>query len=269
MRISYSVLIIHHDSLLMVISFAQFQLFILALTRVLALIIHVPVLGGQAIPNAVKIGLGALLAMVLLPWQPLPPDAPSMATLEFGLAIGRELLIGTLAGFAAVLTFAVFQIAANLMGLGSGFGAGSLLNPALENTGTAMDQMFVMMTVLLFIVLNGHHVFLQGLQQTFELLPLNGGWPLLSSDRLLRLGAGMIAAGVQMSLPVLGTVLLADLTLGLLARVAPQVHVFFLGVPLKVGVGLLALALSLTVLFPVIAALFSNLSRRMLELLGA
>jgi flagellar biosynthetic protein FliR len=252
----------------MSVSVAQAQLFFLALTRILAILIHVPVLGGRSVPDLVKIGFGLALAMVMLPWQPLPAEAPILPALGFGFAMGRELLAGTLAGYACVLTFGALQIAGNLMGLGSGFTAGQILNPTLEDNGTPMDHLFLMTAFLIFLVVNGHHFFLLGLQRTFTALPLNTTLPELTSGYLLNLTAGLILAGIQMALPVMGTLLLTDLTLGLLARVAPQVHVFFLGVPLKVGVGLLALSFSIVLLAPNLIALFELMGSRMVELLG-
>ncbi|MCI0521608.1 MAG: flagellar biosynthetic protein FliR [Chloroflexi bacterium] len=253
----------------MSVSIAQAQLFFLALTRILATIIHVPVLGGRNIPNQVKIGFGVLLAVIMLPWQPLPPGSEEMPIVAFTLAIGRELLVGTLAGFAAVMVFAVLQIAGNLMGQSSGFSAGQMLNPALEATGSPLDQVFIMTAFLLFLVINGHHAFLLGLQRTFEIVPLNTPLPAFSLDRLVELTGGLITAGVHMALPVMGALLLTDLTLGLLARVAPQIQVFFLGIPLKVGAGLLALAAFLSIIFPVLSDLLRSVGPRTLELLGA
>lgn len=253
----------------MIVSIAQAQLFFLALTRVFAVLVHVPMLGGRQIPNQVKVGLGILLTIVILPWQPLPPEAESIPAFAFALAIGRELLIGTLAGFAATLTFAALQIAGKVMGIGSGFGSGQIINPTLGDSGSAMNNFFLLVATLLFLVVNGHHFFLLGLQRTFEVAPLNSSLPNLSLETLLVMTAALIGAGIQLGLPVLGTVLLTDLTLGLLARVAPQVHVFFLGIPLKIGLGLIVLAMALASLFPVLSDLFHDLGLRTLELLGA
>lgn len=253
----------------MIVSVAQAQSFFLALTRILAILVHVPVLGGRLVPDMVKIGLGFLLAVALIPWQPLPPGEESIPALAFTFAIGRELLVGTLAGFAATLTFAAVQMAGEMMGLVSGFGSARIINPAFESSGSALDNFFVMMAMLLFLAIDGHHAFLLALQRTFELVPLNAPLPELSAGRLVALSAQLIAAGVRLSLPVVGTLLLADLTLGLLARVAPQVHVFFLGLPLKLGAGLVVLAFALAMLFPSLVDLFRRLGERALGLLGA
>jgi flagellar biosynthetic protein FliR len=252
----------------MTVSVAQAQLYFLVLTRILATIIHVPVLGGMAVPAPVRIGLGLLLSAVLIPWQPLDASAPSMDAFAMGFAIGREVLVGTLAGFAASLTFNVAQMAGETMGLGSGFGASRILNPTMGESGSPMDQLFVMTAMLLFLVINGHHLFLAAMQRTFELLPVNASLPALDAGRLLELTARMIANSVQMALPVLGALLLTDLTLGLLARVAPQVQVFFLGLPLKVGVAMIALGLVLPFAIPRLGDLFRQMGPRMLYLLG-
>jgi flagellar biosynthetic protein FliR len=243
-------------------------MYFLVLTRVLATIIHVPVLGGMAVPSQVRIGLGLLLSAVLIPWQPLAASAPSMDAFAMGFAIGREVLIGTLAGFAASLTFNVVQMAGETMGLGSGFGASRVLNPTMGESGSSMDQLFVMTAMLLFLVINGHHLFLAALQRTFELLPVNSPLPVFDAGRLLGLTARMITTGIHLALPVMGALLLTDLTLGLLARVAPQVQVFFLGLPLKVGVGMIALALFFTFAIPRLSDLFRQMGPRMLYLLG-
>ncbi|MCB9134629.1 MAG: flagellar biosynthetic protein FliR [Anaerolineales bacterium] len=252
----------------MLISLPQFQLFFLALTRIMALIIHIPVLAGPAIPNPMKIALGSILAMITLPWTPLPSDAVAQSLFPFSVAIGQELLIGTLAGFAATLTFGAVQIAGDMMDTSLGFSAGRLFNPALENPGAVGQQFFSMLAAALFLVTNGHHLFLIGLQKTFTIAPLNAALPQLDAEPLLTLAGGLIAAGIQLSLPVVAAALLTEVTLGLLARVAPTLQVFFLGMPLKAGLGLLALTLTLTTILPTLTATLHMISQWMLELIS-
>ncbi len=252
----------------MSISIAQAQLYFLAFTRIMAVIVHVPIFGGQNIPNQVRIGLGLMLSAILIPWQPLPATAAPIADLAFAVAIGRELLIGTLAGFAATATFAAVQIAGELMGVAIGFGSARVLNPALGESGSALDQLFVMIALLLFVVLNGHHFFLIALQKTFQAIPVGSTQFVFNAETMLRQFADLIVAGAQMALPVVGTLLLTDITLGLLARVAPQIQVFFLGLPLKIGIGLFAFMLTMAIAIPRIGDLYTQMGPRMLQLIG-
>ncbi len=251
----------------MLISVAQAQFFFLALTRVMAILIHIPMLGGQAVPNQVRIALGLILTMILIPWTPLGPEVEAFGLLAFAMMILRELIVGTLAGFAANLTFATLQIAGEAMGLGSGFGSSRIFNPSMEEAGSAFSQLFVITATLLFLVLNGHHVAIIALQRTFEILPIETSINFGSLDALLALTANMVTAGIQIALPVMAALLLTDLTLGLMARVAPQVQVFFLGLPLKVAVSLVALGLLFSIVLPTLSNLFENLGPRMLSLL--
>jgi flagellar biosynthesis protein FliR len=268
----------------MTISVAQFQMFLLVFTRIMAILIQVPTLGGRLIPNEVKISLGILLALILAPVAmphlfPLPPETPAMSLFVMGAAIARELAVGLVAGFAASLTFGTLQMASELMSGGSGFASGRAFNPAFEGSGTSYDQLFLITTSLLFLALNGHHLVLLAVQQTFVAVPLNsdfaqlgflaGGNALKDTERVLSLAMQMIGAGVMLALPVMGTALLTDLTLGLLARVAPQIQVFFLGMPLKIGLSLLVLAFVLEVMTPAIRGILRAIGPRMLFLLGA
>lgn len=250
------------------VNIAQFQIFFLAFTRIMATIIHVPVIGGRSVPNPVKIGLGLLLAIFLTPIQSVQNNVSSIDIIAFSIAIGREIIIGTIAGYAAILVFGALQIAGSLMGLGSGFMAGQILNPAIEENGTALDQIFVTTAFLIFFVLNAHHIFLLGLAKSFEVIPINGDIPALAQDSIFQLTSSMITIGVQMSLPILGSLLLSDLAMGLLARVAPQIQVFFLGIPLKIAFGLFALAISIPALAPNVRMLFNGIGDQMILLLG-
>lgn len=248
----------------MTISVAQAQLFFLAFTRIMAVIIHVPVLGGQNIPNQVRIGLGFVLAIVLIPWEPLPPEAASIGWIAYGISIGKEIFIGTLIGYSADLVFGAIQMAGAAMGLGSGFESSRIFNPAMSDSGSAFDQIFVMTAAMIFLVIDGHHLVLIALKRTFEVIPLNGSLPFYGLETIMTATSTFISAGIHLALPVMTAVVLADMTLGLLARVAPSIQVYFLGLPVKVAVALLALSMTFVIIFPSLSTLFRTMSENML-----
>ncbi len=248
----------------MIISVAQAQLFFLVFTRIMAIIIHIPVFGGQNIPNQVRIGLGLVLALVLVPWQPLPATAATIGAIAYSIAVAKEIVIGTLVGFAADLAFGAIQLAGSAMGTGSGFESSRIFNPALGESGSSFDQIFVMTATMIFLVIDGHHLVLIALQKTFEVLPVNSGLPFNGIEALMRTTVTLITAGLHLALPVMAALILTDLVLGLLARVAPQVQVYFLGLPVKVVVALMALSLTFTVISPSLVAMFQSIPKNML-----
>jgi len=252
----------------MLISIAQAQIFFLVFTRVMAVIIHIPNLGGQTIPNQVRIALGLILAALLVPWAPLGVEVESMALITFAAAILKEIVIGTLIGYAAILTFGAISIAGETMGLESGFGSDRIFNPAMEQSVTPMGQMFVVISMIFFMTVNGHHIAVFALQKSFALLPVNTPLPAFSVEILLRMTAQLIMVGIQIAFPIFAALLLTDITLALLSRVAPQVQVYFLGLPIKIGLSMFALGLSFAIFFPHLRDLFANLGSRMLSLVA-
>jgi len=252
----------------MIVSVAQTQIFILALTRILAILIKIPVLGGQLIPNQVKIGLGVMLSMVLIPWQILPAETEALKIFPFAIAIGEELLVGTLAGFAAEMMFKALEIAGEMMGLASGFFAAKMMNPAFDTKGSPLTNFFYMVAITYFVLLNGHHQFLIAIQRSFEIVPIGQKLPEFPIEKVFLLVGGLISTGVQMALPIVAALMMTNISLGLLARVAPQIQVFFLGIPLRIGLGIIILMVTINSLFPILADMYDSSAMWTIELLG-
>ena len=253
----------------MFVSIARAQDFFLVLTRTLAILSAVPVLGGRAIPARVRLGLGILLAAVIFPWPSGLPQTDSVQPLmPFLWDIARELITGILAGMAIRLAFAALETAASLMSLGVGFSAGAVLNPAFDSSSTAFDQFYTLTAVLIFLVTNGHHQVLRGLARAFEAVPLRSlTLTTAGQAELMQMAAGMLVSAAQIALPVVSVMLLVDMAMGLVARVAPQMNVFFLGAPVKVGVGLLVLSLALPLLIPAMTTLFDGMVAKTIRLI--
>lgn len=252
----------------MLISVAQAQIYFLAFTRIMAMIMTVPVLGSQTIPSQVRIALGVIFSAILIPWQPLPVDTEALSM--FGMSVGlfSELMIGLMASMSSILVFGTLQIAGEMMGIGSGFGSGRLFNPTLGESGSSVDQLFIMVGMLIFIILDGHHGVILAVQKSFEYYPVNQGIPFTSPEKLITLTAQLISTGIQMAMPVIVAIFLADLALGLLARVAPQVQVYFLGLPLKIGLGMIVFSLSFGIALPTMQNMFHQVGPRMLDLIS-
>lgn len=251
----------------MLISIIQAQLFFLALTRILAALINIPVLGGQAIPAQVRISFGIVLTLILIPWQMTPADSAVLGFIPFAIAILKELIIGSLAGFAASLTFGTMQIVGEVMGLGSGFGSSRIFNPSISDSGTAFNSFFTMIALLIFLVIDGHHIVILAVGKMFEIIPINGPLPTQSFPALVQMTSLLILTGIQIALPVMAALTLTDVGLGLVARVAPRVQIYFLGLPLKVGISFLSLGALFSVIFPALHSLYGMLGNRMLQLI--
>lgn len=239
------------------IAFVRWDIFILVLVRVASMVMVAPVLGAKPIPVQVKVGLSVLLAMLLTPLQ--PATGPLLTEpLSMLLAISREVVVGLLLGFVGVLVFAAVQMAAQLIGVQIGFGFSNTMNPLSAEGSSFLDSLYSLMAVIVFLGLGGHHALIAGLSRSFELAPL-GQYSLapVVGDRLVDLSTRAMAAGSQLAMPIVGTVLLTDAAMALVMRTIPQMNVFAVGLPVKMVVGML----SLSAVAPLTVAGLSNLSR--------
>jgi flagellar biosynthetic protein FliR len=123
--------------------------------------------------------------------------------------------------------------------------------------------------LLVFVQINGHHLFLAGLRELFDVIPVGEVTRLPGGvDRLIALSGDLFSVGLKLSLPVLAALLLTDVAFGLLARVAPQFNLFALEMPVKMLLGLVTLAVVLPVLVPRMATIFRTLPATMAALVG-
>ena len=229
-----------------------FQVFL----RLVALCTVAPVFGSREIPAPARIGLALLLALVVH-----PVVAQTLAPMPDGLfplvaVVFRETLIGLALGTLVSLLFSAATVAGDLMDVQMGFGMAAIFNPALGAQTAMMGQFLYRYTLVVFLLLNGHHLLLDGVVSSFTALPGDRFAPLGDPTAGLRLvgdlATTILASGLRIAAPAVATLLIVDVALALVSRAAPQVNVFLLGMPIKVVVGLLvfvaALGLTTTVL---------------------
>ncbi|MGE3910311.1 MAG: flagellar biosynthetic protein FliR [Chloroflexota bacterium] len=227
--------------------------YVLAAVRVLGAIAFNPLLGSARVPVPARLGIGLFSTLVIF-----PAGGPYTPPTEVGpLEVAGELMIGLLAGFGITLIFGAVQFMAGLIGINSGFSFAQTINPMFAGSGGVIETFISAFALLVFVEINGHHLFLMGLRELFDVIPVGEVTRIPGSlDSMLTISSGLFAAGLKLALPIMAALMLADLGLGLLSRVAPQFNLFALEMPAKMMLGLLALALSLPVIVPRLAALF-------------
>ena len=210
--------------------------------RVLAVFSVAPVLSSRVFPVRARIGLSFLVALAA---QPTLADQPTLS-LNHPAALGwvvQQVGVGLALGFAIRLVFASIELAGELVGLQMGLNFASFFDPTSNTQGSAVARFFNHTTVLLFVVLNGHLLVLAAVVRSFELFPLGPNFMVsLSKIKLLGLGAELFATALWVALPLIGLLLLVNLTLGFVSRVAPQINIFAVGFPVTLWVGLIGVA---------------------------
>lgn len=229
------------------------QLLLLALVflRIATALVVMPFFGYRGLPQTVKVGLSAFLAYLLLPGVAAPTALNQQPVGVFAFAsvalpeIASGLLIGLVTGFI----FYGVELAGQFLGLQMGFGIVSVIDPQTEEQVSIIAQLQYLFAILIFITFNGHHFLISGLAQTFHSIPLGGAhFPAGIAELMIRLSGDIFTAAVKIAAPVMAALFLSEVALSIVARTVPQMNIFIIGFPLKIGVGLLGLALTFPML---------------------
>lgn len=231
---------------------SSMAVFLLMSVRIGLVITLIPGLSGRSVPNQAKVALTVILALMLSPFVQADAVALSRAD-RFVLALAQEFLVGLALGLAVAMIFAAVEMAASVISFQLGFSLANVFDPTLNVQGTALNTLYLALAALLLFITNGHHLLLLGLQSSFQTIPLGGVSPAPGADQtLVELSAAMFSDALRLGLPIAGTLLVADVALGILSRMVPQMNVFFVGLSAKIFAGLLLLALTLPFLVRVL-----------------
>ncbi len=225
------------------VSIADAQTYLLILARIAGIIFSAPIFESRAIPTQVKIGFSAVFAFLMFPLIGYRFNGTTVPLL--GVAMMMEAAIGLVLGLGSRIIFSAVEVAGQLVGSEMGLSIVSLIDPVSQTRSSVIAQFQNMIAMLLFFTLDMHHLFLQAVAASYQLVPI-GGFTI--SEPLLvlftKLTMEMFVLSLKIGAPVMAIDLFVSVGLGVVARTVPQMNVFMVGFPLKIGVGLLALGLS-------------------------
>jgi len=252
------------------VSLPQLQLFFLVFLRTGAFLMAIPGLSGTSVPAIFRIGMCLAISLLIFPLVKLGPLPVATDVFTLAVSAAGEVLLGILAGVAVRLIFEGIQLAGELAGYQMGLAIAEVIDPASEDQVAILSQFMSLLATLVFLILNGHHLLIRTLVESYEIVPpvgfqVNG--PVL--EGLTRLTAGMFITGLKTGAPVMVALLLGTVAFGLVARTVPQMNIFIVSMPVNVGVGLLFVGLSLPHLTAYLGDLFSGMARNALFLLKA
>ncbi|MBN8771228.1 MAG: flagellar biosynthetic protein FliR [Thiobacillus sp.] len=232
--------------------------FIWPLTRILGLIMVAPVFGHSSVPRRVKIGLGVFIALIIAPTLPPMPDV-GLGSWHGLFILIQQLLIGMAIGFIMRIVFAAVEAAGEIVGLQMGLGFASFFDPQSAGQTIVISQFFNLLASLLFLAVNAHLLLLGILVESFKSLPISPQ-PLSTAGfySVANYGSVVFSVGLQLALPLIAILLMTNLALGILTRSAPQLNIFAIGFPITLGVGLIALDITLPYFTPQFEHMFRN-----------
>lgn len=206
--------------------------------RIGMLFMTMPIIGTRLAPARMRIALAFVTTIVVVPMLP-PIAATASLSLQTFIIIAQELLIGAAVGFSFQVVFQVFALSGQFMAMKMGLGFAAMNNPASGTPTTVISQFYIMLVTLMFLAINGHLVLISLVVESFHALP--PGVSSLTRENffaLASLGSWMFAGALVMSLPVLTSLLVVNMTFGIMSRAAPQLNIFAVGFPFTLICGL-------------------------------
>lgn len=242
--------------------------FLLTLMRVSVVLFVLPIFSGQSVPAPIKAAMCMVIALAFYPALSFkefpgftaPGDGVGLAIVFLG-----EIMLGICLDLVVRTLFAAIQVGGGLIGVQMGFTMMNVVDPMSGHADAITAQFLNLIATLLFLILNGHHVLLQGVAASFGLIPPGGLLAGLAAGRpdlahpILTITGQIFVLGVKVASPVLVSLFLLDFGLALVSRAAPQMNLMSVGFPFKIGVGFVFFGLILTLLARYIAAFLAGM----------
>lgn len=242
--------------------------YLLILTRVTAFLVTLPLFSYRAIPATQRILFGALLAWMMSYTVEIPELEVNG---EYLLLVMRETMIGLSIGIIAFIIMAVIQVAGGFIDFQMGFAIANIIDPQTGAQSPLLGQFFNSLALLLLLALNAHHMLLDGIYYSYEFLPIDQAWPAFGSEPFIEFVLTTFVAtfgiAFQMAAPIVGTLFLVDLALGITARTVPQLNIFVVGFPIKISVSFIVLAIMMGVMVAMMQKLFGFMIVSMRDLM--
>lgn len=224
----------------------QFVQLLFVFARVTGMLTSAPIFGSRTIPVIARVGLAVLLSLFLLPLSSVAPDRQpsSLAMLAWWVLV--ELAYGLSAGFVASLFLQAVQMAGHLIDTQVGFGMVNVFDPQFGQQVPLIGNFKFLLAMVVFLALQGHHMLISAMAENLRAVPAGTQLQMENAAGfLVDSVAGMFVLALKIALPVMGTVLMTDVALGILARIMPQMNVFVVGITGKLVVGIFTLFLIL------------------------
>ncbi len=221
------------------------------------LFVVAPIFGRRNIPTYFKIGFAFFTALILVNTTAVQTVEYDDNLIGYALLVSKEFLIGLSMGYVAYLTYNAIYIAGEIIDMQIGFGVVNVLDPVSNIQVPVTSNLYFIISMLLFLSMNGHHMLIKALFDSFaELPPGDAVFRAEISDNILGIFGTVLSTGVRIAAPVVATVLILDVALGTISKMVPQMNIFVIGMPLKIIIGLIIIVITMPMFITIIQSVF-------------
>ncbi len=246
----------------------DFEIFILILVRISGFIYTAPLFSLRNVPVRVKAGLSLFLTVILFYTIPLP-DVEYAGTIGYAILAVKEAIAGALMGLFSNIAYQILSFAGQLMDIEIGFSMISQLDPVTNIRTTITANFYSYLVILLMIITNLHHYFIKAVVDSYYVIGIGEAYfPPDMYRMMVRFIIDYFIIAMRIVLPIFAAILVVNTILGILAKVAPQMNMFVIGMQLKVLVGLIIFYLIIGYTPSVADFIFNKMKELLLEVIN-
>jgi flagellar biosynthetic protein FliR len=241
--------------------------FVLVLARIGAMVMLLPGLGETNIPVRIKLGIALLLTLIILPLHRADYHVDMQSLSPLIVMMLREIIIGVVLGATARVTLAALQVAGSVIAQQMGLGFVTSIDPTQGQQGLLIGNFLALLGIALLFATDSHYLVISAINDSYAIFA--PGETMASGDvaaLATRAFAGAFKIGLQLSAPFLVFGLVFNIGLGVLARLMPQMQVYFVGVPLSILAGFLIFALVIAAIMGSFLDYFTGVMHDMIPL---
>lgn len=244
----------------------EILLFALVLLRMAAFVVSWPVFGVENVSNWVKLLFSLMFTLVVFPTLHWRVEQTTGLESRLILLIIKETFVGLTLGFLSRFFFFAFRIAGEMLSQAMGLSSAQTFNPALGGQSTAVEQLYVTLASLFYLAVNGHHYLISGLASSYAWVP--AAQMTLNTSQFVGVGhmvQEVVEMGLKFSAPVVISVLVINIVLGVIGRTVPQLNVLVTSFPINILVGFTLLVITLPLLIDQMDGFLSLSTLRVFE----
>lgn len=246
----------------------HFLILLFIFIRITAAFFTAPLYSNQSVPVMVRVAVAMVVAYIIFSFIDKSTIELEVTMWFIFSNVIKEIITGAVLGFSINLLFYAISFAGSIMGFDIGLAMAQVFNPIEEMTSNLVGQIFHTLAILVFLIINGHHYIISAINYSFTVVPI--GYFTITEDvydYIIKMGATVFILAVKIASPILVSYFLVHIAEGILARIIPQMQVFFVTYPLKIGLGIFLIIVSLPVYVYVIKNLLSLYEEKLYQLI--
>ena len=249
-------------------SLANFEILILIVVRISCFVSVAPFFGTSNTPARVKIGLSVLVSLLI--YGIVDKTAIEYTgVMGYAVIVLKEGITGLLIGFAANICNSIILFAGNIIDMDIGLSMATEFDPTMNSQVTITGNLYNYFILLLLVVTDMHHVILRAVVDSFTVIPVNGqifDWNSLAGSTR-DLVSDLFVIAFRIFLPIFACMMILNCILGIMAKVAPQMNMFAVGMQMKVLLGIVIMFLTVTLLPGIADFIFTEMRRMMVSVI--